>query len=86
MKLKKDFILREIAGDYVLVPIGETVIKFNGLITLNEVGVFIWNNLDKVNSIDEIVNMLLEEYDVEEAVANKDVEEFLEILKKSEII
>ena len=45
MKLEKEFVLREIAGDYVIIPVGKTVIEFNGLITVNEVGVSIWNML-----------------------------------------
>lgn len=86
MKIKKDFILREIAGDYILVPNGQTIKDFNGLIALNEVGGFIWENLSKVETKDELVSNILEEYDVEESVARKDLDEFLEVLKKAEIL
>ena len=38
MKVQNEFVLREIAGDYVIIPTGKTVLSFNGLITVNEVG------------------------------------------------
>ena len=86
MKLKKEFILREIAGEYLLVPTGKTTLEFNGLITINELGAFIWNNINQVDSEGELLNRILNEYDVEESVAKKDLDEFLEKLKESEII
>ena len=55
MKLEKEFVLREIAGDYVIIPVGKTVIEFNGLITVNEVGVSIWNMLQNEVTFDQIV-------------------------------
>ena len=45
MRINKDFVLREIAGDYVIIPIGSTVLEFNGLITVNEVGAVLWKML-----------------------------------------
>ena len=45
MKIKKEFILREIVGDIVLVPINKSTSKFDGLITMNEIGKFIWENI-----------------------------------------
>ena len=42
MKIDKQFILRQIAGDYVIIPAGKTTLEFNGLITVNEQGAFLW--------------------------------------------
>lgn len=86
MKLKKEFILREIAGEYILVPTGETTLNFNGLITVNELGAFIWNNIEKVNSEEDILKLILDEYEVEENMAREDLNEFLDKLKGAEII
>lgn len=47
MYVSKDFIVREIAGDYIVVPTGEEALKFNGLITLNEVGAFLWKKIGR---------------------------------------
>lgn len=86
MKINKEFILREIAGEYILVPIGDTPLSFNGLITVNDVGVFIWNNIEKSSSEEELLNLILDEYEVDKASAKEDLDEFLGKLRESEII
>ena len=59
---------------------GKTVLEFNGLITVNEVGVSIWNMLQKEVTFDKLVQGILDEYDVEEQVAREDIREFLDKL------
>lgn len=80
MRIDKEFILREIAGDYIIIPAGKTVLDFNGLITVNEVGVSLWNMLQNEVTFEELVQGILDEYDVEESVAREDVQEFLAAL------
>lgn len=90
MRVDKEFVLREIAGDYIIIPTGKTVLEFNGLITVNEVGVDIWKMLQEEVTFEDIVKGILAEYDVEEEVAREDIQEFLDtlisggILKKDE--
>ena len=86
MKVEKEFVLREIAGDYILIPTGETVLKFNGLITMNRVGASIWKMLQEEVTVEELVKKILEEYDVEEEVAREDIQEFLDRLKSNHIL
>ena len=86
MRIKKEFILREIAGEYILIPTGTTTQEFNGLITINDVAAFVWKNIEKVNSVDELISMVLDEYDVDEDVARNDIEEFIQQLKKAYMI
>lgn len=86
MKVDKEFILREIAGDYIIIPTGKTVLEFNGLITVNEVGVFLWKLLQNEVTYEELVQAVLQEYDVEENVAREDVKEFLENLVQGGIL
>lgn len=86
MRVKKDFILREIAGDYIIIPTGKTALEFNGLITVNEVGASLWNMLQKEMTLEDLVKGILEEYDVEESVAREDIQEFLEALVKGGIL
>lgn len=78
MRVEKEFVLREIAGDYIIIPTGKTVLEFNGLVTVNEVGVSLWNMLQEDISFEGLVNGILEEYDVDEAVAREDIREFLD--------
>lgn len=84
MKLKKKFLVRDILGEIVLVPVGSSDESFNGMITMNEFGKFIWDNIEK--NQDEILSLILDEYEVEKSVAEKDLEEFLSCLKKANII
>ena len=86
MKVEKEFVLREIAGDNILVPVGESALDFNGLITLNEVGAFLWNKLQNDITIDGLVQEVLNEYEVDEDTARKDILEFVDYLKKADII
>lgn len=82
MKIDKQFILRRIAGDYVIIPTGKTTLDFNGLITVNEQGAFLWERLRQEVTQQELVAALLSEYEVDEATASADVEEFLAILRQ----
>ena len=86
MKISKEFILREIAGEYILVPVGKTALTFNGLVTVNEVGALIWGMLEKGSDVSTIVNGILDEYDVDEQTATADVLEYISYLKSNNII
>ncbi len=86
MKVGKEFILREIAGDYIIIPTGKAVLEFNGLITVNEVGVSIWKMLQEETTFEELVSGILDEYDVDENVAREDIQEFLDKLVKAGIL
>lgn len=86
MKLKMDFILRDIVGETVLVPINESTSSFNGLITVNELGRFIWENIESSNDEDELLQRILDEYEVDKDVAKADLDEFLGKLKAVDII
>lgn len=86
MKIEKEFILREIAGDYILVPVGSTALQFDGLLTVNEIGAFLWERLKKETTIDELTAAVLEEYEVDEGTARRDVEEFVASLQKVGVI
>jgi len=83
MKIKEGFLLREIAGTQVVVPIGERVIEFKGMMTLNDHGLFVWNLLQNDCTFDEILNSILDEYDVDAPTAKDDLEEFLAHVRKN---
>lgn len=86
MKIEKEFVLREIAGDYIIVPIGTTALELNGMITVNETGAFLWRKLCEETTKEELVCALQGEYEVTEEEANEDVEEFLETLYINHIL
>lgn len=86
MRIEKEFVLREIAGDYIIIPTGSTVLEFNGLITVNEVGVTLWKLLQQGADIEQLVQGVLAEYDVQEDVAREDIQEFLDSLIRGGIL
>ena len=86
MIIKKELIKREIAGDTILVPVGKSVYDSNGLFVLNELGAFIWECLPGADSEEDICNAVLAQYEVSAETAQKDVSEFLEKLRKMDII
>ena len=86
MIIKKDFIKRDVAGDIVLVPVGKTVLDANGLFVMNELGAFIWDLLPKAETEADICKAVLAEYEVSPEEAAKDIAEFLNTLRKMEIL
>ena len=86
MKIKKELVKREIAGDTILVPVGKTVYDSNGLFVLNELGAFLWDRLPEAENEEELVQAVLNEYEVTEEVARKDLELFLKKLRDMGIL
>lgn len=80
MKRNPDLILRSIAGESLLIPTGKLAQQFNGMITLNDVAAFIWDNLEQVESQDELLRLVLDEFEVDEATASADLNGFLSML------
>ena len=86
MQINQNVIHREIAGEHILVPIGETALRCNGVFAITEVGADIWDMLKNGKDIPEITAELLELYDVEEEVLVKDIDDFLKMLRDLELI
>lgn len=81
MKIKEGFLLRNVAGNNVVVPLGQNSIDFNGMISLNETGAFLFEKMLGEISREELIKAVVEEYEVEEAVATTDVDNFIEKVK-----
>lgn len=86
MKIQKEFVLREIAGDYVIIPTGKTALTFNGLITVNEVGAELWKMLQSDVTFEDLTKGILEIYDVDEETAKEDIRDFLDTLEKGGVL
>ena len=86
MQIKKEMIYRQLAGDNILVPGGNAVLDLNGLFVMTETGAFIWSVLSQAETEEDIVNKMLEEYDVDRETAQEDVKEFLGRLREYGII
>lgn len=86
MKLNGTFTIREIAGEILVIPIGETALTMNGMIILNPVSKVIWECLEKESSADEILQSVLDCFEVEAEEAKADITEFLDELKKKDLL
>lgn len=86
MEIKKNVILRKVAGDYMLVPIGAAVFDYNGIFMLTESARLLWEGIKSGEERDGLIKALLSEYDIDEATAAADVDEFLSHLEKYGII
>ena len=85
MKLKDGFILRDVAGQTVVLPSGKDM-DLNMMITLNDTGKFIWQLLETEKTEEELVNAILSEYDVDKVTASVAVSNFIAELKKNEFL
>lgn len=85
MKINGEYSVREIAGETVVVPIGETVLKSNILAVLNETGKIFWEMLVKGSTEDEIVGAICNEYEIDEATVKSDLAEFVDYLKNNRV-
>ena len=83
MKLKENFILRQVADTWVVLPLGAENLNFNGMLTLNETGALLWKALEQGGDREALADALTAEYTVDRATALSDVDEFLEKLAKS---
>ena len=86
MKIKDGFAKREIAGSFIVVPVGKKSKEFNGMITLNESGSFMWDCFKNDITVDEAVKLVTEEYEVDAERARADIEKFVALLKDNDLI
>ncbi len=82
MKRKDDFILQNVGGENLLVPIGAQVMDMNGIITLNDTAVCVWELLARERSLDELAAKVAERFDVIPQRAHADVQTFLDEIAK----
>ena len=86
MKIKTGFLLREVAGSYIVVATGALTKEFNGIIKLNETGSLLWKKLSEGSDVDGLVSALTEEYDVSMEDAKADAEGFVSMLAEAGIL
>jgi len=82
MKLNEEFVLRQVADTWVVMPLGQTSVDFSGMLTLNETGALLWKTLENGGDRLALVNALTAEYDVAQAEALADVDVFLAKLQE----
>lgn len=86
MKIKEDFILRKVADAYVVVPVNGMTLDFNGIINLNETGAFLFELLQNGATKEELLEKMLEKYEVSQEKASSDIDIFVEKIKEADIL
>lgn len=86
MRINPNFEIVNIVDDYILVPVGEEMTSFNGTVILNETSAFILDKIKMGHSIDELVHLLVEEYDVQPEIARKDIDELIDRMREAGVV
>lgn len=86
MRAKNNIEIRQIAGENLLIPVGEHAGMVNGLMVLSESGALLWEMLQQETDRQALVQCLLEEYEVEPHQAEEDVEKFLCQLEQANLL
>jgi hypothetical protein len=73
-----DFIFRKVVEEMVLIPIHKNVADMDSIYTLNDLGAFLWEKLEKPCTAQELENAVLDEYDVDNKTVQADIEQFLQ--------
>lgn len=74
-------VTRKTGNEYVLVPVTDNIADMDSVYTLNETGAFIWDVIDGKKSIEEIIELVTDEYEIDKTSAGNDVNEFIEKMK-----
>ena len=87
MKAKPGFNLRVVCGENIIVAEGEENINFSNIISMNESSAYLWQNIQgKEFTHEDLVGLLTQEYEVDEATAMKDVKALTELWLQAGII
>lgn len=85
-RIHPDFALREIAGEYAIVPIGETQFFTNAMMTPNKTAAFLWQAFSEPSTEEDVVMRALERFDGEEADIRRDVAMFIKDTMKRNVL
>lgn len=85
-RIHPDFALREIAGEYAIVPIGETQFFTNAMMTPNKTAAFLWQAFSEPSTEEDVVMRALERFDGEEADIRRDAAMFIKDTMKRNVL
>ncbi len=87
MKIAEGFLLRKVANQSIVMPMGKKAFDFNRAITLNETAAFLWAILEKEDvTKEQLMEKLRAEYDVDKATAENDIDKFLNKLRENGLL
>ena len=86
MKKTQTFIKRDINCESILIPTGDTAREFNGMITLQGTAGFIWDHIEETTSLEHLIDMITDEFDVDRKTAGSDAIFFIMQLLRAGMI
>ncbi len=86
MKLCGEFVVRQVMDDTVAIPVGQTALRLNGMILLNDVSKVIWECLEKETDLETIVTAVTDAFEVSADEARADILEFLDKLRQAQLL
>ncbi len=84
--VNSDFIFREIAGENILVPTGKAAEELYGIVSINNTGKFLLDALKEERTLEELKDLLKNEYQLEDQQSLQDVKDFLEVALSRHIV
>ncbi len=76
----ENFVFRRIVEEMVLVPIRQNVAELDSIYTLNELGAFIWEQLESPRSLGDLEETILAEYEIDAETVSTDLASFVDSL------
>ena len=86
MKLRGEFVVRQIMDNTMAIPVGQTALQLNGMILLNDVSKVIWEALEQNVDLEAIVTAVTDVFDVSAREARTDILDFIEKLRKMQLL
>ncbi len=86
MKIKENYVMREVAGQAIVIAIGEESKHFKGMINLNQTGSDVWRYMEKGLNLNEIARKIAEKYEVDENTAAQDIKKMTDRLYKAGVL
>lgn len=86
MKHNPEFVLYSVAGKQILAPTGRLAAELNGMMALNDIGVFIWKALDEETTFEQLLSKIMSKYEVDRETAERDLSNFLDTLRSFQAI
>ena len=86
MKLRGEFVIRQVMDCVTAIPVGNTALQLNGMILLNDVSKVIWEALSDGSSLEEITAAVTDSFEVSSEEAEADILEFLDKLRDANLL
>ena len=86
MKLRGEFIVRQVIDQTIAIPVGQTALALNGMIVLNDVSKVIFSCLEQGTTVESVTQAVVDCFEVSEQVARQDILEFLDKLRAAQLL